>query len=238
MAEIEGYQRVIDGARAVVDHYRPQISVQPDWPMAPVGEVCIVNPKKAEVGDVDGGTNVSFVPMADLEEHAMYFQPREVRRLAEVGASYTYFRDQDVLIAKVTPCFENGKAGIARGLLNGIGFGSSEYYVLRPTERVIPEWVFLCTAAPAFRAWATPQMTGTGGLQRVPRSVIESYHIPVPSLEVQRAIVAEIETEQALVAAAGELVSRLERKIQATLARVWGEVAVDDPAVILEEAIA
>ncbi|EQD39081.1 N-6 DNA methylase, partial [mine drainage metagenome] len=73
------------------------------------------------------------------------------------------------------------------------------------------------------RAWASPQMTGTGGLQRVPRAVVESYQIPLPPLATQQAIVAEIEAEQALVAANRELIARFEQKTQATLARVWGE---------------
>ena len=146
-----------------------------------------------------------------------------MKRLDEVSASYTYFRDGDVLIAKVTPCFENGKGGIARNLLNGIGFGSSELFVLRPTDVVLPAWVYMCVATPRFRAWATPQMTGTGGLQRVPRLVVERYKIPLPPLDVQQAIVAEIEAEQALVNANRELIARFEKKIQAVLARVWGD---------------
>ncbi|MGB9667186.1 MAG: restriction endonuclease subunit S, partial [Candidatus Cryosericum sp.] len=223
VVEIEGYQRVINGARAVLDNYRPHIPIHSDWPMAELGEVCIVNPRKSELADLDGSTVVSFVPMSDIGEHEMYFEPRESKQLSEVTTSYTYFKDGDVLLAKVTPCFENGKAGIARGLRNGIGFGSSEFYVLRPTGTLLPEWVFMCAATPAFRAWASPQMTGTGGLQRVPRAVVESYQIPLPPLATQQAIVAEIEAEQALVAANRELITRFEKKIQATLARVWGE---------------
>jgi type I restriction enzyme M protein len=227
VAEIEGYQKVIDGARAVLDNYRPHIPIHPDWPMVELGEACIVNPRKSEVANLDGSTVVSFVPMSGIGEHEMFFEPKETKQLSEVTTSYTYFKDGDVLLAKVTPCFENGKAGIARGLRNGIGFGSSEFYVLRPTDTALPEWVFMCAATPAFRAWATPQMTGTGGLQRVPRSVVESYQIPIPPLATQQAIVAEIEAEQALVAANRELIARFEQKIQATLARIWGE---DEPA--------
>ncbi|RJP17178.1 MAG: restriction endonuclease subunit M/S [Candidatus Abyssobacteria bacterium SURF_5] len=227
VAEIEGYQKVIDGARAVLDNYRPHIPIHPDWPMVELGEACIVNPRKSEVADLEGSTVVSFVPMSDIGEHEMFFEPRETKQLDEVTTSYTYFKDGDVLLAKVTPCFENGKAGIARGLRNGIGFGSSEFYVLRPTDGLLPEWVFMCVATQAFQAWATPQMTGTGGLQRVPRAVVENYKIPLPPLATQQAIVAEIETEQALVAANRELISRFEKKILATLARVWGE---DEPA--------
>ncbi len=223
VAEIEGYQEVINGARAVLDHYRPHIPIHPDWPMVTLGEACVVNPRKSEVANLDGSTAVSFVPMSDIGEHEMFFEPKETKQLDDVTTSYTYFKDGDVLLAKVTPCFENGKAGIAYGLRNGIGFGSSEFYVLRPTDTLLPEWVFMCAATPAFRAWATPQMTGTGGLQRVPRSVVESYQIPLPPLTTQQALVAEIEAEQVLVAANRELITRFEQKIQAALARIWGK---------------
>ena len=223
VTEIEGYQRVIDGARAVVENYRPHIAIDPKWPMVEIVKACTVNPRKSELAGLDGAMTISFVPMSDMGENTMYFSPKDSKRLEEVGTSYTYFKDDDVLIAKVTPCFENGKAGIAKGLCNGIGFGSSEFYVLRPSEVALPEWIFLCVATPAFRTWATPKMTGTGGLQRVPRSVIETYKIPLPSLTTQQAIVAEIEAEQALVDGNRELIERFEEKIRDAVGRVWGE---------------
>lgn len=223
VSEIEGCHRVIDGARAVVENYRPHIVIDPGWPMVEVREACVVNPRKSEIAAMDGAKIVSFVPMSDMGENRMYFEVKDYKCLKEVGSSYTYFKDNDVLIAKVTPCFENGKAGIAKGLSNGIGFGSSEFYVLRPTEEVLPEWIFLCVATPAFRKWATLQMTGTGGLQRVPRRVVESYKIPLPTLTIQQQIVAEIESEQALVETNFELIERFERKIQDAVGRVWGE---------------
>ena len=220
-AEIEGYQKVIDGARAVVENYRPHIVVDPDWPMVAIEECCAVNPRKSALAAMESETRVSFVPMSDMGEHSMYFEARKHRCLQDIGSSYTYFRDGDVLIAKVTPCFENGKAGIARGLINGIGFGSSEFYILRPGDRVLTQWVYLCTATPAFRDWAKPQMTGTGGLQRVPRSVIQQYRIPLPPLDTQQAMVAEVEAERALINANRELITRFEQKIRTAVARVW-----------------
>ena len=105
----------------------------------------------------------------------------------------------EVLLAKVTPCFENGKAGIARGLLNGIGFGSSEFYVLRPDELALPEWIYFCITHSQFRESGIAQMTGTGGLQRVPRDFVKHYQIPLPPLEVQHEIVAEIEGYQKVI---------------------------------------
>ncbi len=221
VAEIEGYQKVIDGARAVIENYRPHIHIDPEWPMEKIEDVCVVNPNKSEVSSLDGSTLVSFVPMADMSENSIYFEPRECKELKNVGNSYTYFRDSDVLIAKVTPCFENGKAGIAKCLQNGIGFGSSEYFVLRSNGDVLPTWVFLCVATIEFRNWAIPQMTGTGGLQRVPKSVLKSYRIPVPDLNTQIGFVSELEAEHATVDANGDLIESFENKIQNVIARIW-----------------
>ena len=181
------------------ERYRDTRPFTSNWPMVALSDACIVNPRKSEISAVDGTTTISFVPMSDMGENSMYFVAKDSKILREVGSSYTYFRDDDVLVAKVTPCFENGKAGIAKTLENGIGFGSSEFHVLRPTESVLPQWIYLCVTAHDFRNWAIPQMTGTGGLQRIPRSIIESYKIPLPPLEVQREIVAEIEGYQRVI---------------------------------------
>lgn len=223
VAEVEGYQRVIDGARAVLDNYRPHIPVDPEWPMRSLSEVAQVNPKKSELKETDPATTVSFVPMAVLNENNVNFDPVEVKTLGEVVGSYTYFRENDVLVAKVTPCFENGKAGIARGLENGIGFGSSEFYVVRAGDETLPQWLFHWLTTPDFRARATAKMTGTGGLQRVPRAVVEEEMIPLPDVDIQQVIVSEIEAEQALVNSNRDLIARFEKKIDAAIARVWGE---------------
>ena len=169
------------------------------FPLVRIGDVCTVNPRKSEVADLPSDTRISFVPMSDLNERRIAFRPTEEKLLSEVTASYTYFQDNDVLLAKVTPCFENGKAGIARGLLNGIGFGSSEFYILRSGAQVLPEWIYFCVMHPLFRDAAIAQMTGTGGLQRVPRDYVENFRIPLPPLEVQKEIVAEIEGYQKVI---------------------------------------
>ncbi|HOX86753.1 MAG TPA: N-6 DNA methylase, partial [bacterium] len=223
VAEIEGYQKIIDGARAVIDNYRPHIAIDPEWPTSSIKDACVINPPKSELISLDLSIEVSFVPMSDIGENNMFFEPRENKFLERVKSSYTYFRENDVLIAKVTPCFENGKAGIARGLRNGIGFGSSELYVIRPRENVISEWIYIFLTSSLFRTWATTQMTGTGGLQRVPKMSIENYKIPIPPLAVQKSIISGIEAEQALVNNNRELIERMEKKIQDVLARVWGE---------------
>ncbi len=180
------------------ERYRENGAKTHIFPLVKLGEVCTVNPRKSQLTEKPE-TRVSFVPMADLNEHRISFRPSDEKQLAEVSASYTYFEDNDVLLAKVTPCFENGKAGIARGLLNGIGFGSSEFYVLRSNGQVLPEWVYFCVMHPLFRDAAIAQMTGTGGLQRVPRDYVENFQMPLPPLEVQKEIVAEIEGYQKVI---------------------------------------
>ena len=181
------------------ERYRETANVDYEVPRVPISQVCVINPRKSEVGGLPPETLTSFVPMAALNEHQIRFRPGGTKALSEVGASYTYFADGDVLLAKVTPCFENGKAGIAQNLTNGIGFGSSEFYVLRPSEQVLAQWIYHCVMHPSFRTPAIAKMTGTGGLQRVPREFVERFEIPLPSLAVQQEIVAEIEGYQKVI---------------------------------------
>ena len=181
------------------ERYRENGARTHAFPLVPVCSVCTINPAKSEGLSLSPTTRVSFVPMADLSENRIDFTPKETRAVGDLGPSYTYFADGDVLLAKVTPCFENGKAGIARGLVNGVGFGSSEFYVLRPSDRVLAQYLYFCVTSRSFRKQAIAQMTGTGGLQRVPRAYVEQFEIPLPPLEVQREIVAEIEGYQKVI---------------------------------------
>lgn len=116
--------------------------------------------------------------------------PTQEKPLAEVAGSYTYFADGDVLLAKITPCFENGKLGIAAGLTNGIGFGSSEYLVFRPDRSVDKEWLYYFFSRESFRVEGAARMSGAVGHKRVAMEFIESYPIPVPPLKEQQRIVA------------------------------------------------
>lgn len=223
VAEIESYQKIIDGAKMVVDHYKPRIQIDPSWEKLSFEDICEINPKKSEVSSLDVNTQVSFVPMADLNENQINFIPNQVKSLGEVYKGYTYFKENDVLLAKVTPCFENGKAGIAKNLVNNIGFGSSEYYVIRPNDKILSIWIYLNIITDTFREKGKLNMTGTGGLQRVPTNFVKSYQIPVPPIETQQQIVSQIENEQKLVNANKELIAIYEQKIKDRIGKVWGE---------------
>jgi type I restriction enzyme M protein len=189
------------------ERYRENVAGEHNFPLRAIGKICEINPSKRETLALEPDTVVSFVPMSDLGEHRIAFSPKEKRSIGELGTSYTYFADNDVLLAKVTPCFENGKAGVAKGLSNGIGFGSSEFYVLRPCDLVLSEYLYFCVMHSIFREQATAQMTGTGGLQRIPKGFIERFKIPVPPLEVQKEIVEEIEGYQKVIDGARAVVN-------------------------------
>lgn len=125
--------------------------------------------------------------LAEAFQHCMYFSVQEQKPLKEVYTGYTYFRDDDVLLAKVTPCFENGKSGLAKKLENGIGFGSSEFFVLRATpEKVLPEYIYYIINSNRFISEGTPQMTGTGGLRRLTKDFVLNYPVSLPPLDEQR----------------------------------------------------
>ncbi|HPR89764.1 MAG TPA: N-6 DNA methylase, partial [bacterium] len=209
VAEIEEYQKIIDGARQVVESWKPKIELDPSWTLAKLSDVCEINPKKSQIPSINSDIPVSFLPMEDIGM-VQDIIPRKESQLNLVYKGYTYFRENDILIAKVTPCFENGKSGIARKLLNGIGFGSSELHVIRCSSKVLPEFVYPYISSEKFLLAGKIQMTGTGGLQRVPAFFISAFEIPLPRLSVQREIVTKIEAERKIVDGCRELIALYE----------------------------
>ena len=173
------------------------------WNVKPLGDLCAFRPPKSEARDRLGDRAfVSFVPMSDLAVDEKYFAPKETAPLSKVGSSYTYFADGDVLLAKITPCFENGKLGIAQGLENGVGFGSSEFFVLRPSPVLDREFLYYFLSQPKVREDGQRQMGGAVGQQRVPKEYVERLQIPVPPLSEQRRIVAILDEAFEGIAAA------------------------------------
>ncbi|KAA3613984.1 MAG: restriction endonuclease subunit S [Calditrichaeota bacterium] len=163
-----------------------------EWQVESFGKLFTIRPQKKEAyNSLNKNDIVSFVPMSDLKEKAKGLSLTQAKKLSEVYSGYTYFADNDVLLAKITPCFENGKLGIAQNLENGIGFGSSEFIVFRANGRVIPEYLFYFLSNEKFRQAGKKQMTGAVGHKRVPKDFIENYKLPFPtSIEEQKRIVA------------------------------------------------
>ncbi len=161
------------------------------WKTITLGDACQIKPPKKEAKEKLAGTDlVSFVPMNNLGICAKRFELNGDKKLSEVAGSYTYFSDNDVLLAKITPYFENGKLGIANGLTNGIGFGSSEYIVFRSSGVLVPEYLFYFLLQDSFRKAGAKVMTGAVGHKRVPKELVENQEIPFPPLSKQKRIVA------------------------------------------------
>ena len=159
-----------------------------------LSEAVALNPKPDRNALTDD-TEVSFVPMAAVEAASGRMDASTVRRYAEVKKGYTHFRDGDVLFAKITPCMENGKMAVAHNLRNGIGLGSTEFHVLRPRDGVDPHYVYHFVSSGRYRSEAAHHMTGAVGQKRVPLAFLEQSQIPLPDINEQRAVVAEIEKQ-------------------------------------------
>ena len=160
------------------------------WQKKTLANVCQIKPPKSEARErVSPDSMVSFAPMEDLGIDRKFLNPTQVKPLSSVVGSYTYFAEGDVLLAKITPCFENGKLGIAAELSNGIGFGSSEFFVFRPCASLDKEYLYYYLLRPDFRSEGAERMGGAVGQQRVQKEFIENYPIMLPPLPEQQRIV-------------------------------------------------
>lgn len=153
---------------------------------APLAGVCGVNPPLD--CESDPQEPCSFVPMESVDDWRAAIVQRQTRPVGEVNKGYTPFQDGDVLVAKITPCMENGKCALARGLVNGIGYGSTEFHVLRAGDRVLPEWLYYFWRLPQTRTAAERSMRGSAGQKRVPEGFFDQVQIPLPPLPIQRRI--------------------------------------------------
>lgn len=143
----------------------------------------VLNPQyKGESLDCE----VSFVPMESLRNGAIDYQDIP---FAEGKGKYTYFQDGDLLVAKVTPCFENGNIAIANNMKQGVGFGSSEIFVLRMNDKVLNTYMFYITQTAKFQEGACATMCGVGGLKRISPLFMRTYELDIPSLSKQQRIV-------------------------------------------------
>ena len=167
-----------------------------NWPQCTLGKACKINPKKSEDIRLQPNLEVSFVPMPAVTENGK-MDSSIIKIYDEVKTGFTYFSERDVLFAKITPCMENGKGAVAVNLKNEIGFGSTEFHVIRPiAEKTNPYWIYALTVFEKFRKDAAKNMTGSAGQRRVPASFLENYQISLPPIDLQNqfaAFVAEVD---------------------------------------------
>lgn len=171
---------------------RPK-SLPEGWVEARLSDVTQINPPNPEIRPDDDAL-VSFVPMAAVRAMGAGIDTSETRPWRTVRKGYKRFQDGDVLFAKITPCMENGKLAVATGLRNGVGAGSTEFHVLRPSRAIRPDLLAYYLLRDDFRASARARMTGTAGQLRVPQRFLETRTLLVPPLDEQRRIVDAVDS--------------------------------------------
>lgn len=162
------------------------------WVWTRLGEIGEINPK-SDLNSISGDTEVTFLPMKCVAELTGHIDLSCIERLSEVKKGYTPFRNGDILFAKITPCMENGKVAIARGLKNSMGFGSTEFHVIRLPESIPQKIFFFYLIQESLRKDAQSNMTGSAGQLRVPANYIRLLPFPLPPLAEQHRIVAKLE---------------------------------------------
>ncbi|TBW08714.1 restriction endonuclease subunit S [Azotobacter chroococcum] len=175
-----------------------------------------INPGARIPKEITGSDEVSFIPMSDVSESGDW-TTQQTRPLRSVTAGFTAFEEGDVLVAKITPCLENGKGAHARGLRNGIGFGSTEFHVLRARQGVDPRFVFHITQSRRFRQAAERQMVGSAGQQRVQRQFFDEFLVRDFSSDEQIAIAQILDTLDIAIRETEALIDKLKAVKQGLL---------------------
>ena len=245
----ENMQNVLDGfetRKAAILHkaftgeltanWRKQHGVTMDsWEEKRLGEVCKINPSKINTKNLSDDLEVSFFPMASLSEITGEIVDPEIRTLGKVKNGFTNFSEGDVVFAKITPCMENGKSAIIGKLINDIGYGTTEFYVLRCGEELSNKYLHHIVRSKKFRDEAKQNMTGAVGQQRVSKKYMEDYMLNLPTFSEQTEIVRIIDDLLAKEQQAKELAENALAKIElikkAILARAFrGELGTNNPA--------
>ncbi len=170
---------------------------------------CKINPKGDSL-NLPGEMEVSFLPMECIGEDGR-LSLEKTRTIEQVRQGYTYFQNEDVILAKITPCFENGKGALCQGLLNGIGFGTTELHILRANEETYPKFIFYLTKSDPFQKIGAAMMYGAAGQKRLPEEFIRDFPVSTPTLLEQQAIATFLDRE---IAKINTLIVKKERLIE------------------------
>jgi type I restriction enzyme M protein len=213
VAEIDGYQKVIDGARSVLDHYRPHIPVHPDWPMVPLGDICLVG----GIITTDVDMSLPYFGADSIESNTGKLVKIETAGSQRVNGPVYSFSGERLLYSKIRPYLNK------LTVIDLNGYCSSDMYPLVPdSSKVLINFLATYMLSDAFNE-SIRGYYERANIPKINRAQLFETKIPLPQLATQQSIVAEIKAEHALVAANRELVTRFENKIKATLARIWGE---------------
>ena len=220
VAEIDCYQKIIDGARQVVDNYKPTIKIDPDWEMVKLGEVCEVNEKTENPNEVYGENEFIYIDITSVENGTgvVSFDNFVVGDEAPSRARRKV-KNRDVLLSTVRPNLK------AFGYLKNVpenAIASTGFAVLTAKEKVIPQFVFYLLFGDALQSQMISRM-GRGSYPSINQKDVNELQIPLPPLTVQQEIVTQIEAEQEMVNGNKKLIEIYEQKIKDKIGEVWGE---------------
>ncbi|WP_199427072.1 restriction endonuclease subunit S [Thermaerobacillus caldiproteolyticus] len=167
----------------------PPYQIPQNWRWVRLGDIVDINPPKKKLADIEDDQSCTFIPMPSVSDKTGEIENPEIRKYAELKKGYTFFLENDILFAKITPCMENGKTAIAQNLINGFGFGSTEFHVIRTNPYINTKLIYYLLRSKKFRMEAKKEMTGAVGQQRVPKSFLENYLFPLPPKAEQDKIV-------------------------------------------------
>ncbi|MGI2080250.1 restriction endonuclease subunit S [Shewanella putrefaciens] len=191
------------------------------WPMVKLGNVATLNPRAPK--ELDSDQIVSFVGMASVSEDG-YLQSEEPRVLEETKKGFTYFAKSDVLLAKITPCFENGKCLRANQISNPTGFGSTEFHVLRPDEsKLDATYLFYMIWSNQFRTLGAASMFGAAGQKRVGSDFLKNFEIPLPPLAEQKRIAAILDKADAIRRKRQQAIQLADDFLRAVFLQMFGD---------------
>jgi type I restriction enzyme S subunit len=181
--------RGIDRAAELIDSHNELMGFIPRyWAFNRLKYSISINPSYKELGAVDDEMQVPFFAMESIGENGS-LDMSVSRKFSDISNAYTYFKNGDVVVAKVTPCFENFKGALIRNLSTGFGFGTTELVVLRPNQEIDGEYLYYISISPIVRDIGASFMTGAGGLKRVPDEFFLNLRWPIPDIENQKLIV-------------------------------------------------
>ncbi|WP_283700454.1 Eco57I restriction-modification methylase domain-containing protein [Clostridium perfringens] len=196
--ERDSFERTEIEKRILINNYMNEIQeitkeiLQKNTVNTTIGDKFIINPSKQELESFDDNMKVSFIDMSSISTEGT-INKRVIKKLGDVKKDYTYFADNDVIFAKITPCMENGKGAYAHMLENGIGFGSTEFFIFRSKGEYSSKLLYYYLQSNKLRMEAKNVMTGKAGHKRVPKEFLEKYNIPDIDLNIQNQLVEKLD---------------------------------------------
>ena len=190
---IQAFRRAQDRFRKAViqeaTHTKDGEALPEGWRWVKLSEIVILNPRN----HLPDNLLVSFIPMERLEGGFSGSYSPDVRKWGEVRTNFTHFKDGDIIVAKITPCFQNRKSAILSGLTNGYGAGTTELHVLRAKECVLNKYIYYLVKSEYFIFMGANNMQGTAGQKRIRTPFVRNILVPLPPLDEQRKIVQHLE---------------------------------------------